>query len=262
MQRLFFGFDFDYEEGNLTTNRQEQDMLEFIGKLSLDPNTLPPYHMIKSVLIYHKNEITRTDAIARCRTKKYIMMYCNALCRKKAVDLFGIEPQDKTATDTQIMPSVATSGEGATKTRRNMFEPTETLVFEPTVDLETEPWVNIKEISERLNASIDMVLIWIRNCGLPAEKMGGVWYFKLSKVGEWWNSIPKVISYNNLFKLLIDKDITGKDFIKMSGLSSSTLYRMKKEGGPVQNDVMHRICSVLECEPKDIYSLVPEKYNE
>ena len=34
-----------------------------------------------------------------------------------------------------------------------MFEPTETLVFEPVVDLESEPWVNIKEVSERLNAN-------------------------------------------------------------------------------------------------------------
>jgi excisionase family DNA binding protein len=141
-----------------------------------------------------------------------------------------------------------------------MYLPPETLEFVPTVDLQSEPWVEIKEVAERLNTTIDMVLIWIRNCDLPAEKMGGVWYFKLSRVASWWNSIPKVISYNKLFKLLIDKDINKKEFVRISGMSSSTLWRLKNDGGPVKMEVIQKICDTLNCQPNDVCAFVPKDY--
>lgn len=262
MQRYFFGFNFDYEEGKLITNRQEMDMLEFIGKLSVDPGTQPPYHMLKSIMLYHNNEITRTDAIAMCKTKKYIMMYCNALCRKKDQEIFGIEPQEPSPTEPPKTPSVAIKHEHPSRTFRNMFIPPDSVEFPDVVDLQTEPWVGIKEVAQCLDASIDMVLICIRNYGLPAEKMGGVWYFKFSEVAKWWHSIDKEIAYIKLFKLMIDEEITGKELIRLANLSSSTLYRMKSFGGPVKNEVMYKICKALQCEPKDIYSFVPKQYFE
>lgn len=258
MEKYFFGFDI--EEGKLTTNRQELDMLEYIARLSLDENTAAPYHMIKTIMVYHNKEITKTEAIRLAHTKKYIEMYCKALSRKKATKLQELELIDESPTEPKITPTVATEPQGATITSRNMYLPPETLEFAPTVDLQSEPWVGIKEVAERLNATIDMVLIWIRNCDLPAEKMGGVWYFKLSRVASWWNSIPKVISYNKLFKLLIDKDINKKEFVRISGMSSSTLWRLKNDGGPVKMEVIQKICDTLNCQPNDVCAFVPKDY--
>ena len=64
-----------------------------------------------------------------------------------------------------------------------------------------------------------------------------------------------MISYNNLWKLLIDKGLNKKELIKLSSVSSSSIAKMTK-GQNVTTDVLCKICEVLECDFKDIMEYV------
>jgi len=60
-----------------------------------------------------------------------------------------------------------------------------------------------------------------------------------------------MVSYNKLWKLLIDKGLNKKELIKLSGVSSSSIAKMTK-GQNVTTDVLCKICEALECDFKDI----------
>ncbi len=64
-----------------------------------------------------------------------------------------------------------------------------------------------------------------------------------------------VVSYNGLWKLLIDKNMKRMDLVKKIGISSSTLAKMGK-GEPVSTEVLGKICEKLECDFGDIISYV------
>ena len=64
-----------------------------------------------------------------------------------------------------------------------------------------------------------------------------------------------MVSYNKLWKLLIDKGINKKELIKLSGVSSSSIAKLTK-GQNVTTDVLCKICKTLECDFKDIMEYV------
>lgn len=59
------------------------------------------------------------------------------------------------------------------------------------------------------------------------------------------------VSYNKLWKLLIDKGMTKTDLRMRTDMSTSTLAKMSKNE-VVSMDIMLRICDVLECNVGDI----------
>jgi putative transcriptional regulator len=63
------------------------------------------------------------------------------------------------------------------------------------------------------------------------------------------------ISYNKLWKLLIDKSMKKKDLISLAGLSTSTLAKMGKNQ-QVSMDVIIRICKALDCNIGDIMDII------
>ena len=63
------------------------------------------------------------------------------------------------------------------------------------------------------------------------------------------------VSYDKLWKLLIDKKMTKTALRIQADMSSSTLAKMSKNE-TVSMDVMLRICKVLECEFDDIIEIV------
>jgi DNA-binding Xre family transcriptional regulator len=67
-----------------------------------------------------------------------------------------------------------------------------------------------------------------------------------------------MISYNKLWKLLIDKGLNKKELIKLSGVSSSSIAKMTK-GQNVTTDVLCKICEGLECDFKDIMEYVKKE---
>ena len=72
------------------------------------------------------------------------------------------------------------------------------------------------------------------------------------------------MSYNRLWKLLIDKHMKKSDLRKIAGVSSSSLAKLSK-GENVTTDVILKICDVLDCNVQDIMEAVkcePSESNE
>lgn len=65
------------------------------------------------------------------------------------------------------------------------------------------------------------------------------------------------MSYNKLWKLLIDRNLKKKDLREMAGLTTNVLAKMGK-GGDVSTQVLRKICAALDCELYDIVDVVPD----
>ena len=65
------------------------------------------------------------------------------------------------------------------------------------------------------------------------------------------------VSYNKLFKLLIDKRMRKTEFAKQVGISPNTLAKLSRNE-TVSMDVIVRICRYLECSVDDIMEVLPE----
>ena len=66
------------------------------------------------------------------------------------------------------------------------------------------------------------------------------------------------ISYNPLWKQLIDRKMSKADLRKLLQLSPNTLTKMRKDE-PVALAVLERICKELSLNFGDIIEYVPEK---
>lgn len=66
------------------------------------------------------------------------------------------------------------------------------------------------------------------------------------------------VSYNKLWKLLIDKKMTKNALRIKADMSSSTMAKMSKNE-TVSMDVMLRICNVLDCNIGDIMDAEKEE---
>ena len=69
------------------------------------------------------------------------------------------------------------------------------------------------------------------------------------------------LSYNKLWKLLIDKNMTKKDLRIKTGMSTSTLAKLGK-GESVTTSLLVRICMELNCDISDIVEIVRETTSE
>ena len=69
------------------------------------------------------------------------------------------------------------------------------------------------------------------------------------------------VSYNGLWKLLIDKNMKKRDLIENMGISSSTVAKMTK-GETVSMNILERICDELECDFGDIIHYEKNKDGE
>ena len=63
------------------------------------------------------------------------------------------------------------------------------------------------------------------------------------------------ISYNKLWKLLIDKKMTKTELRLAADISTTTLAKLGK-ADTVSMDVMLRICKVLNCGIEDVIEIV------
>ena len=66
------------------------------------------------------------------------------------------------------------------------------------------------------------------------------------------------ISYNGLWKLLIDKGMKKLDLKDAVGISTGTLAKLSKNE-QVALSVLERICEALDCQIGDIVAYIPEK---
>lgn len=69
------------------------------------------------------------------------------------------------------------------------------------------------------------------------------------------------ISYNRLWKQLIDKKMSAADLRKKADIAPNTLTRMRKDQD-VSLQVLERICEILNCDFGDIVEYIPEGEKE
>ena len=65
------------------------------------------------------------------------------------------------------------------------------------------------------------------------------------------------ISYNKLWKLLIDKKMTKTQLREQADIATSTLAKLSKDE-QVSIDVLLKICSTLDCDISDILEIKKE----
>lgn len=68
------------------------------------------------------------------------------------------------------------------------------------------------------------------------------------------------VSYNKLWKLLIDRKMKKKELITLSGVSKSTIAKMAKDEH-VSTETIVKICEALSVNIEDIVEIVPETKN-
>ena len=69
------------------------------------------------------------------------------------------------------------------------------------------------------------------------------------------------ISYNKLWKLLIDKNLNKQKLREMSGVSSASIAKLGK-GENITTEVLLRICTSLKCDIGDIMEIVEDDAEE
>ena len=62
------------------------------------------------------------------------------------------------------------------------------------------------------------------------------------------------VSYNKLWKLLIDKNMTKTELRLQADIATSTLAKLSKNE-QVSLDVLLKICKVLNCEIQDVIEI-------
>ena len=65
------------------------------------------------------------------------------------------------------------------------------------------------------------------------------------------------ISYNKLWKMLIDKNVKKSDLRDKAGISSASIAKLGK-GDNITTDVLIKICEAMDCHLDDIMETVDE----
>ena len=68
------------------------------------------------------------------------------------------------------------------------------------------------------------------------------------------------ISYNKLWKLLVDKKMSKADLRKAAGIAPNTMTRLRRDE-EVTLSVLKKICSTLEVDIGDIMELISVDHN-
>ena len=66
------------------------------------------------------------------------------------------------------------------------------------------------------------------------------------------------ISYNKLWKLLVDKKMSKADLRKAAGIAPNTMTRLRRDE-EVTLTVLNKICKTLEVDIGDIMEFLPDE---
>ena len=69
------------------------------------------------------------------------------------------------------------------------------------------------------------------------------------------------VSYNKLWKLLIDKKMSQAELRRAADIAPNTMTKLRRDE-PVSLSVLGRACDILECDIGDIMEFIPDKSEE
>ncbi len=67
-----------------------------------------------------------------------------------------------------------------------------------------------------------------------------------------------IVSYNKLWHLLIDRNMSKTQLIKKAKISTNAMAHLSKNED-VRVEVLVKVCDVLQCSIEDIMEIIPEK---
>ena len=70
-----------------------------------------------------------------------------------------------------------------------------------------------------------------------------------------------LISYNKLWKSLVDKKMSKADLRKAAGIAPNTMTRLRRDE-EVTLTVLYKICNTLDVNIGDIMEFLPEEIND
>jgi DNA (cytosine-5)-methyltransferase 1 len=86
------------------------------------------------------------------------------------------------------------------------------------------------------------------------------WKKKVDLHKDTWRLEKMAISYNNLWKKLIDKKMNKGDLCRMAQISKGTMAKMTNNES-VTLTVIEKICMVLQCNIEDVVQIVDSEDN-
>ncbi len=66
------------------------------------------------------------------------------------------------------------------------------------------------------------------------------------------------VSYNRMWKLLVDKKMSKADLRKAAEIAPNTMTKLRRDE-PVNLAILGRICNALDCDYGDLMQYVPEE---
>ena len=66
------------------------------------------------------------------------------------------------------------------------------------------------------------------------------------------------ISYNKLWKMLIDQNMNKRDLAEKSGVSTASIAKLSK-GANFTTDVLLKICEAMNCHIEDILETIDDQ---
>ena len=66
------------------------------------------------------------------------------------------------------------------------------------------------------------------------------------------------ISYNKLWKMLIDQNMNKRDLAEKSGVSTASIAKLSK-GAIITTDVLLKICGAMKCRIEDILETIDDQ---
>ncbi len=66
------------------------------------------------------------------------------------------------------------------------------------------------------------------------------------------------ISYNKMWKLLIDKNMSMANLRKIANIAPNTMTKLRRNE-PVNLAILSRVCAVFQCDFGDIIEYIPEE---
>lgn len=70
--------------------------------------------------------------------------------------------------------------------------------------------------------------------------------------------MERTVSYDKLWKLLIDKKMKRTDLKEKSGISTASLAKLGKNEN-ITTAVLVKICNALDCDISDIMEIIPDR---
>lgn len=66
------------------------------------------------------------------------------------------------------------------------------------------------------------------------------------------------VSYNKLWKMMIDKKISKTEMTHLAGISTNAMAKLGRDED-VRVNILEKLCLALDCKLDDIVEIVPEE---